>query len=79
MLIRNESKQDLGLDSKLVKVLQSLFIQAFPTPGFVSLAIRLSLHPSRAGRALDMEIFLPAFWGKRRALPTAAAPQVILV
>lgn len=80
VLIRNESKQDLSLDGKLVKVLHSLFIKTFPTLGFVSLVIRLSLHPSRAGRAPNMDIlFLPAFWGKKRVLPTAAAPPVILV
>lgn len=79
MLIRKESKQDLGLDSKLVKVLWSLFIQAFPTPGFVRLVIRLSLHLSRAGSAPHMKTFLPAFGGKRRALPTAAVLPVNLV
>lgn len=78
VLIRNESKQDSGLDGKLVKVLPSLFIQALPAPGFVSLVRRLSPRPPRAGRAPDTEVFLPAFWGKRRALP-AAAPPVIFV
>lgn len=78
MLIRSEPKQDLGLDSKLVKVLQRLFT-VFSNSRFLSLVIRLSHQPSRAGRTPDMEVFFTCFFGEEESLPTAAAPQVILV
>lgn len=54
-------------------------MQAFPTLGFVSLVIRLSLRPWGAGRAPIMEIYYLLFSGRGesvRALPVSAASQV---
>lgn len=72
----------MGFDSKLIKVLQGLFIQAFLTLGFIILLMKLSLSPQDQGGHLshgDLFAVFREMEEGQRVPPTPVASQVILI